>query len=356
MHVPGHCRSKKNAKAERDAVLKGMAPGMKTGAFLSQPMPESGRQFTVLIPPSSQLTNGKVDTNRPPVVLLEELPTISAGLLELAERLGRQKYAVYVPVLFGNERENPNSLQMKLRPFGFVLGRPDWQANAEVAHRKIVGDLAALCREIAGKHPGKRMGVIGLCLTGSFPLELLVEPGAPPIAAPVISQPSIPILPMTFCSRQSLGMPEAKLQKIKKTVEQRKLEVLGFRAELDPISPPERFANLRSLLGASFIDATLPASGYVYQDRCPPNSHAVLTDMFRPYDSRTLETQGHFAWRRLVWFLGQRLEGTEAGSPRFNDSAQLDRHRVAETAASTPGDKPPGCVSTARSDVPPPRR
>ena len=104
------------------------------------------------------------------------------------------------------------------------------------------------------------------------------------------------------------------------------LTVLGFRFQLDPISPPERFAHLRNLLGTAFVDATLPASDYVYVDHCPDTAHAVLTDGFRPWSKGEHETRGHFAYRQLVWFLKTRLKSESLAEPVYDANAVAADH------------------------------
>lgn len=324
IHIPGHCQSMARAKERRDTLLDGTTAGRKGLPFLWQKRRARGREFTVLVPPSSRAGASGVHTERPAVIICEELNTISAGILELAERLGHAGYAVYLPVLFGHERENPASPGVQLRAFSFVFGHPDWQANAEVEHRLIVAQVAELCRQIAREHHGLPIGVIGLCLTGSFPLELLGEAPKLPIAAPVLSQPSIPVWPRDERARASLGMSEGKIERLAARVKREKLSVLGFRFELDEISPPERFAHLQAALGKRFVDRTLPAARYLHDD-CPRNAHAVLTDGFKKWEPGSVEPQGHLAWRRLVWFLDLRLKGREHPEPEFDSRSVRSR-------------------------------
>jgi len=327
IHIAGHCTSQANALAEKFALLPSRGSDFSR-PFFQEELPGMHYNFTVLVPrtcylPRSAEKPPQIDSGRSPVVLCEELLTISPAILELAQRLASDGFAVYVPILFGNMREDPNSVWLGVyRPLSFYFGYPAWKANdAAAAERPIVQEVAALCRQIAARHPGKKMGAIGLCITGSFPLELLAEVPMPPIAAPVLSQPSIPIVSSNFARRQSLGMAEEKLRTVQHIIAKRHLTVLGFRFQLDPISPPERFAHLRHLLGPSFIDATLPASDYIYLDHCPPSAHAVLTDGFRPWFNDEHETRGHYAYRQLVWFLKTRLDGARLAAPIYNPNA-----------------------------------
>jgi dienelactone hydrolase len=211
-------------------------------------------------------------------VICEELFTLSPAIPKLAQRLAQQGFAVYVPILFGNAREDPNSPWLEAsRGLSFAFGKPDWKANDAAADdRPVIHEIAGLCTAIAARHPKKKMGVIGLCITGSFPLEMLAE--GSPIAAPVVSRPAIPIVATNFDRRASFGMSQRKTLALQQEVNKRHLQVLGFRFELDQISPPTHFANIQNCLKSAFIDATLPASDYIYRDGCPSNAHAVLTD------------------------------------------------------------------------------
>ena len=140
-----------------------------------------------------------------------------------------------MPVLFGNKDENPDNPLLKMRAAAFVFGYPEWKANSVAPEREIVHELAAMARTIAARHPGKKMGIIGLCLTGSFPLELMAEkPSLDFVNALVISQPSIPVYPEDFEQRQSLGMPKDKLEEIAAIIQRRGLKVMGFRFQLEP--------------------------------------------------------------------------------------------------------------------------
>jgi dienelactone hydrolase len=322
IHSPGHCHSQPNALADKFALLPS-GPGDVSKPFVETELRGLHRTFSVFIPNECCLPDSKqklppfADPNRSPVLLCEELFTLSPHVLKLAQRLANEGFAVYVPILFGSAREDPNSALLAFqRSASFAFARPDWEANNPAAdHRLIIDELAGLCRSIARRHPGKKMGAIGLCITGSFPLELLAETD---IAAPVLSQPAIPIVAWNFHRRQSLGMSDEKMRRLRDIIVERHLEVLGFRFELDSISPPERFAYLRYLLGSAFIDATLPAADYIYHDGCPPNAHAVLTDGYSDWPNGQRETRGHFAFRQLVWFLKTHLRNSALPEPIFN--------------------------------------
>ena len=329
IHIPALCHNRPKAFAEKAALLPS-GPNDFSRPFIEEELAGLSRSFTVFIPRVCYLSHSLgespplVDASRPPVLLCEELFTLSPAVLELGQRLASEGFAVYIPILFGDAREDPNSKWLAIQRYvSFAFAKPDWKANVPAAsERPIIHELAGLCRSIAKRHPGKKMGAIGLCISGSFPLELLCEA---PIVAPVLSQPAMPVVAFDFYRRQSLGMSDEKMQAVRSVIVDRHLSVLGFRFQLDPISPPERFAHLRYLLGPAFIDATLPASDYIYRDKCPANAHAVLTDGFCPWLKGEREKRGHFAYRQLVWFLKTRLEGTSLAEPVYDPNA-IARH------------------------------
>lgn len=321
IHFAGHCNTDKDALKDKLALLP-VNPTDSSRPFIQEEIRGVSENFTVFIPRSCYLPGApqetlRIDSSRAPVVICEELFTLSPALLKLAQRLADQGFAVYVPILFGNAREDPNSAWLAAtRGLSFGFGKPDWKANDAAADdRPVIHEIAGLCTTIAARHPKRKMGVIGLCITGSFPLELLAERS--PIAAPVISQPAIPLIATNFDRRASFGMSQSKMLVLQKQVNEHHLQVLGFRFELDQISPPERFANIQHWLKSAFFDATLPASDYIYQGGCPSNAHAVLTDGYSDPVKGKPETRGHFAYRQLVWFLKTRLNGEQIPPPVY---------------------------------------
>jgi Dienelactone hydrolase family len=211
VHLAGHCTSQQKALEEKLALL----PVSKTDtsrAFIEEEICGVHEKFTVFVPKTCYLHGTlqgtpRIDPGRAPVVICEELFTLSPTMLKLGQRLADAGFAVYIPILFGNAYEDPNSPWMQAsRGLSFGFGRPDWKANdSDADDRPVIHEIAGLCTTIAAFHPNKKLGVIGLCISGSSPLELLAE-GSSPIAAPVISQPAIPVIATNFERRGSFGM------------------------------------------------------------------------------------------------------------------------------------------------------
>jgi dienelactone hydrolase len=326
-------------------IQRSLLPGFpddQSRAFVERSMTGGTRRFKVFIPRESfahqsPVTGGWPRPDFPPVLLLHEFITLGPDTLELAQRLARIGYAVYVPILFGNEHEDPMSVPLAIeRGISFRYFRPEWNADASSGSRPIADELAALCREqILPRHPEKRLGVIGLCISGILPVELLGQNAEiPRYTAAVVSQPSMPVCAANLERRKSLGISDEEMATARNRLRSKNLQVIGFRFELDLMSPREKFAFLKSVLGHRFIDATLPARDYVVRDHYPRAAHAVLTDGFRPWHNGEPETRAHFAYRQLVWFLDTRLKDSESAAPIYDPAKTRHREDPAERLAS----------------------
>lgn len=280
-------------------------------SFHSCSVSTSQRAWTVYIP------NGSPDEHGPPVLLLHEMPALSGDVLDLGLRLKKEGFAVYIPLLFGKENDNPRDPTLFVRRAISLSNDPAWLAGKGEVHRPIVDQVGALCREyILPRHKGQRLGIIGNCVTGSIPIALLGErPEVAGLIAPVISQPALPLPSCSAAAKKQTGVSAGELQLAQQRVREDHLEILGFRFECDGISPPERFAGLRNAFAISgreyFIDRTVPKKEYVGEDGLDKRSHSVLAGCYRPAEgSRIPSTE--VAWCRLRNFLHAKLDGPVA--------------------------------------------
>jgi dienelactone hydrolase len=232
----------------------------------------------------------------PGVVLVPEVPGITPEVLGLADHLVDQGFTVVVPSPFGTPGKPMTA--------GYVLGviarlcvSAEFKAFAVNAKRPITQYLRAVARDLAGRTPGKGVGVIGMCFTGGFALATAVEDV---VLAPVLSQPSVPF-PLGAARRADPGVSEAELATVVKRTEDG-LCVLGLRFSEDPVVPGERFATLRRRLGDAFEVIEL--------DSKPGNpggfakgAHSVLTAEVRDRPGH----QALAARERVVAFLRERL-------------------------------------------------
>ena len=267
-------------------------------------MEGGGRRWKVFVP-----ERGRPNRSRPPVLLLHEIPALSPGALQLAQRLS-DRFTVYVPLLFGGELDdNNNEFLRAWRPIEMAFFRPSWNALGS-GERKITRDLSGLCRTIVEEHgQDARLAVIGMCITGNIPLQLIGQKDpVPQLKGVVLAQPTIPILTCNAGQKQSLGISNEELERAKAQVRSADLRILGFRFELDAVSPGERFVRLQEEFGPRFLDRTVLARDYVGADGMPAAAHAVLTDGFCPAKKGPPHpSAGEKAYAKLCAYLEQTL-------------------------------------------------
>ena len=250
----------------------------------------------------------------PPILLLHEMPALNAETLELAKRIGSHGYRVYVPLLFGQLKDNPADRLFAIAHMVKKEDDPFWLAGHADVERPVVRDIAAIARSIVGENRPMHLGVIGLCFTGMLPLALLgQEEPLPELVAPVISQPALPFPSCGEARTHSLGISEPELERARQRIVAQNLEILGFRFEKDQVSPWQRFARLNWELNQvpgsrHFLDQTLMAARYHDVDGLPPRAHSVLTGEYRRWTCGHPEPATHYAYRELIAFLDAKLK------------------------------------------------
>lgn len=214
--------------------------------------------------------------NAPPVILLHELPGLSAKTLIFAEFLSR-RLTVYVPLLFG--APNQESLLAGLRDFAFD---GEWRRRDDLAgERRIERWLSAFAERVAKAHPGQSMGALGMCLTGALSLSLLRQPQ---VKAVVVSQPTLPI----FGADEDLDLPEAVWNLAKARAARGEIQVYGTRFEHDDMAKRAKHLRLKRELGAAFLDREIGDAEYLFDDghgrtaRIAASAHSALVFEWRP--------------------------------------------------------------------------
>jgi dienelactone hydrolase len=174
----------------------------------------------------------------------------------------------------------------------------EFRAFAVDAARPITAFLRGVARELAGRTPGKGVGVIGMCFTGGFALATAVDDT---VRAPVLSQPSAPF-PVSAGRRRDPGVSAQELARVKERTTNDGLCLLGLRFSEDIASPAARFDTLKARLGDAFEVIELD-SRPGNPDGFSKNAHSVLT-----FEVRTDPPNGAFAAReRMVTFLREHL-------------------------------------------------
>ncbi len=202
----------------------------------------------------------------PAVIVMAEMPGIYAHVLRFARMVREAGFTVWIPALFGTQG-GPVTPATALATLARACVSREFRAFAANASSPITRWLRALA---AHAHPlcgGKGVGAIGMCFTGNFALSMMLEPA---MLAPVLSQPSLPLL-------QSAGMHIApdELAAVKARMEREDLTVLAYRFAGDRLCRAERFAAYEAALGARFQGRVLPDSAALRGT--PLRPHSVVT-------------------------------------------------------------------------------
>lgn len=193
----------------------------------------------------------------PVIMLLHEMPGMSLSNLALAQCLGREGFSVYLPLLFGEPGQARflGGYFQSCATDGFNCSSPDGGSA-------ILNPLRETRARIV-QRSGAPVGIIGMCLTGAFPLALLGDG----VAAAVLCQPTLPFNTLLMrpigAQRRSLGLGEADLERAR----QFDVPLLAMRYRNDSLCPRERFGVLRRLAPSRI--ASLEVDD-------PPDGHSTL--------------------------------------------------------------------------------
>jgi dienelactone hydrolase len=162
------------------------------------------------------------------------------------------------PLLFG-EAGGPGR---GLWPAFSQCGNDEFSCNSGERTSPIVQWLRELAVDVNRRWPkGAGVGVIGMCLTGAFPLAMLREQV---VVAPVLCQPTLPFSPWNitarfgwFTDKDALAISVDDLRHAK---ERREVPILGLRYKGDWRCRQERFDRLQKEFGTRFDPLVLEGS------------------------------------------------------------------------------------------------
>lgn len=234
----------------------------------------------------------------PGVVLIPEIPGITPEVLGLAEHLVGQGFTVVVPSPFGTPGR-PLSAGYVAGTVARLCVASEFRAFALGARRPISDFLRAVAADLAGRTPGRGVGVIGMCFTGGLALAAAVDDR---VAASVLSQPAMPF-GIGRRAKADPAMSADEFDRVAQRAGAGEVCGLGLRFSRDASVPPERFRAVADWLGDAFRVIELDSS--------PGNAggfgrgaHSVLTNEVR-------ERAGHPALEaraEVVAFLRERLQ------------------------------------------------
>jgi dienelactone hydrolase len=180
-----------------------------------------------------------------PVLLLHELNGQTRGSLALAHELAQRGCKVYVPRffgVFGNDK--------KQGVLSLILPGNRWHMF-QCETGPIRQDVREIAAQVMALHPGQPLTVIGNCMTGAMPVELLAEPG---IDTAVVCQPALPVGRSSGDGR--LGIPQEVIDRtvaaMKKNPHKR---LVSFNYLADSFAPVAGQATLARSTAAAGVGA-----------------------------------------------------------------------------------------------------
>lgn len=187
-------------------------------------------------------------TSGPAVIVIHEIYGFTSTLARFCRWVRDAGFRVFAPILFGTPDAN-NRLRLPiLRMAGLCVSR-EFTVFATNRSSPVVDWLKPLARAAHIECGGRGVGVIGMCVTGSFALSMAVDPV---VMAPVLAQPGLPALPAG-----ALDIAPADLACVKARTRDEGLVVRGYRFRGDRLCKQARFETLRRELGAAFIATAL---------------------------------------------------------------------------------------------------
>lgn len=220
------------------------------------------REITLLGDKKSVYVSG----SGPAVIVMSEMPGIYQHVAQFARTVRDAGFTVYMPHMFG-EAGKPPTTGYIFKSIAKACISKEFRAFAANKSSPIVDWLRALAKLAHEECGGPGVGAIGMCFTGNFALNLMLEPS---VLAPVLSQPSLPLM-----KADGLHISPQELATVKQRLNDEDLTVLGYRFEGDNLCKAARFEAYQAALGDRFIGKTLPDSAAKPGTPNPP--HSVVT-------------------------------------------------------------------------------
>lgn len=185
----------------------------------------------------------------PPIIIMHELPGLTYESFEFAERLILAGFTTYLPHMFGRLNKKNSILNLTK----LCISR-EFKIFARNETSPVVNWLRSLSNFLQAEYTGKGVGAIGMCITGSFAIPLLINS---PVIAPVVSQPAAPIQSagnMLGFHKRSFGISKADLEAAKEKIDRNNIQINIYRFKLDKLSPAEKVEAFIKYFGNNHVN------------------------------------------------------------------------------------------------------
>ena len=208
----------------------------------------------------------------PAVIVIHEMPGLHPLVVRFADRVAAAGMTVLCPVLFGVAGRPATHPAGALTMLGGICIRREFAVWAADKSSPIIDWLRALAKKAHAECGGKGVGAVGMCFTGGFALSMMTEPS---VVAPVLSQPSLPMVMGNAQRAAGLGAAPGEIACAKRRFADENLSMIGLRFYGDPFVPDARFDSYKREFGDKFEAIELDP-----KDAAPgtlPHPHSVLT-------------------------------------------------------------------------------
>ena len=208
--------------------------------------------------------------NGPAVIVIHEVPGITAEVARFARKVAGAGMTVFMPRLFGRVGARTNEIE-RMWQLGRVCISREFACLAENHASPVTDWLRGLAKYAHQELGGRGVGVVGMCVTGNFALTMALDPW---VIAPVLAHPSFP-LPLTRSKAAAVHATPEAVANARRRIHEEGLKFLGVRFHGDKLfCRAARFATLRRELGDGFEGIELPGES-AKPNLEPP--HSVLT-------------------------------------------------------------------------------
>jgi dienelactone hydrolase len=212
----------------------------------------------------------------PAVIIIHEIPGLHPLVVAFADRVAAAGMTVFLPSLFGTPGKPVSRGYALSSALGALCIHREFHVWRAGTSSPIVEWLRALARKTHAECGGKGVGAVGMCFTGGYALAMMTEPA---VVAPVLSQPSMPIVAGSKARAAGFDATAAEVSCAKARFEAENLNMIGLRFKSDTLVPDARFEAYRTTFGDRF-EAIELEDGDAAAAEIPP--HSVLTLHLKP--------------------------------------------------------------------------